>query len=114
MSRSFADILCDKELITYFIQYMGSKDKGHLVRFWLDSENFTQASLSRMRVHSMHSAIDETSPTNNTVNMQSSADSNPSNGSNQLQANTVMEGGNTVQLHSSHVDLQESKYMYII
>ena len=62
----------------------------------------------------MHSAIDETSPTNNTVNMQSSADSNPSNGSNQLQANTVMEGGNTVQLHSSHVDLQESKYMYII
>lgn len=83
---------------------MSSKDKGHLVRFWLDSENFTQASLSRMRAHSMHTAIDESSRTKNSPNPHST----PSSEGQTLHANTadVKTAG---PLRTSQDDLQESK-----
>ena len=106
-------MLHDQDLIGQFIQYMTSQDRGHLVKFWLDSENFTEASLSRIRVHSIHSVIesDSTSTTNNT-----SIGSNSSCMVTESKLSVPDNNSNTTSIHkSSHrsqdkTDLQERKF----
>ncbi|XP_067937300.1 A-kinase anchor protein 10, mitochondrial-like isoform X2 [Watersipora subatra] len=66
LSITFFDMLHNQDLIGQFIQYMATKDREHLVKFWLDSKNFSDASLSRIRVHSLHAVID-TQPTDNRI-----------------------------------------------
>ncbi|XP_064612788.1 A-kinase anchor protein 10, mitochondrial-like [Liolophura sinensis] len=55
LSKTFQEILHDKDALPYFIQYMESKDADHLIRFWLDAESFQAATWTRIRTQSMQS-----------------------------------------------------------
>lgn len=97
-------MLHDQDLIGQFIQYMTSKDRGHLVKFWLDSENFSEASFSRIRVHSIHSAIENESTT--TLNHVTPQDTAPELTSHKLQVSD--DNSNTTSLPKSKHSRQES------
>ncbi|XP_058020023.1 A-kinase anchor protein 10, mitochondrial [Ahaetulla prasina] len=63
LSKTLAQVLRDPVALPYFTQYMELHRMEHLVRFWLEAENFRSATWSRIRAHSLntvkHSSLAE-------------------------------------------------------
>ncbi|CAH1801919.1 unnamed protein product [Owenia fusiformis] len=54
LSKTFHEIIHDKDALPSFIQYLEAKDKVQFIKFWLDAESFQASSWSRIRTHSMN------------------------------------------------------------
>lgn len=53
LSKSFMEVLSDKNALCYFVQFMQTSNAAHLIQFWLDAEGFQAATCLRMREHSL-------------------------------------------------------------
>lgn len=53
LSKTLQEILHDKDALPYFIQYMQSRNAGHIIKFWLDAESFQASSWMRIRSSSL-------------------------------------------------------------
>ena len=55
LSKTFHEVLHDKDALPYFIQFMGSQNAEHIIKFWLDAESFQASSWTRIRSQSLKS-----------------------------------------------------------
>ena len=81
LSRSFIDCLLDKDVIGYFMQFLTSKEYGHLLKFWMTAQNFYDASTVRIRGQSLNSSSQSgqtaISSTSNPKHAQSATQTKP-------------------------------------
>lgn len=55
LSKTFCEILHDKDALHCFIQFMEAKQADRFIKFWLDAESFHAATLTRLHTHSLQS-----------------------------------------------------------
>ncbi|XP_077597493.1 A-kinase anchor protein 10, mitochondrial [Stigmatopora nigra] len=55
LSKTVDQVLRDHVAIPHYVRFMERQGTDHLVRFWLEAENFRSASWSRVRAHSLNS-----------------------------------------------------------
>ncbi|XP_068457075.1 A-kinase anchor protein 10, mitochondrial isoform X2 [Clinocottus analis] len=55
LSKTVEHVLRDDVAIPHYLHFMEHQGADHLVRFWLEAENFRSSSWSRVRAHSLNS-----------------------------------------------------------
>ncbi|XP_057677169.1 A-kinase anchor protein 10, mitochondrial [Corythoichthys intestinalis] len=55
LSKTVDQVLRDNVAIPHYMRFMERQSADHLIRFWLEAENFRSTSWSRIRAHSLNS-----------------------------------------------------------